>query len=50
MDGAGANDDEEAFLLVAALDDLDGLVAALEDGGFGLGRLLDLMLEQVGGR
>jgi hypothetical protein len=49
VDGAWADDDEQALLLVGAIDDGDGLVAALEHCLLGLGGLGDLVLEQIGG-
>lgn len=48
VDGAGANDDEQAVLLVGAIDNGDGLVTAAEYGLLGLGGLRDLVLEQIG--
>lgn len=48
VDGAGANDDEQAVLLVGAIDNCDGLVTAAEYGLLGLGGLRDLVLEQIG--
>lgn len=48
VDGAGANNDEEPPLVVAALDDVNGLIAAGDDRLFRLLCLLDLVLQQVG--
>jgi hypothetical protein len=48
VDGAGPDDDEEALLGVGAGDDGYGLLAALVDRLLGVGRLGDLMLEEVG--
>jgi hypothetical protein len=48
VDGARADDDEEALLLVAPLDDLDGFIAAVQDGALGLLCLRDLVLQEVG--
>lgn len=48
MNRAGTNDYEQSAVLVAALDDLDCLVAALEDGFSRLRCLGDLALQKVG--
>lgn len=46
MHGAGTADDEET--VIALLDDLNGLFAALEDGGLGVCRGRDLGGEKLG--
>ena len=48
VDGAGADDDEEAVVWISILDYVGDGVAGIYDGGFGFGRLEDLMLEEVG--
>lgn len=49
MDGAGADDDEEAVRRIRVLDYGCGSVAGVEDGGLGDRGLRDLVLEEVGG-
>lgn len=46
---AGTNDYEKSAVLVTALNDLNRLVSALEDGFSRLLRLRDLTLEEVWG-
>jgi hypothetical protein len=49
VDGAGADDDEEAVRRIRVLDYGCGSVAGVEDGGLGDRGLRDLVLEEVGG-
>lgn len=49
MDRAGANDNEESAILVAALDNLDGLIATLENSFSRLWGLGNLALQKVWG-
>lgn len=48
VDGAGANDDQEPLLLVGAIDNGSGLLATVDDCLLRLGRLGNLVLEQIG--
>lgn len=47
MDGARADDYEKPAVLVAALDNLNRLIAALQNGFSRLGRLGDLALKKI---
>jgi hypothetical protein len=49
VDGAGADDNEEAVRRVRVLDYGCGGVAGVEDGGLGGRGLRDLVLEEVRG-
>ena len=49
MDRTRSNDNEETSVFVNAMDDIDGFVAAVEDGLGRQGRLADLVLEEFGG-
>lgn len=49
VDRAGSYNDKQALPFVGALDNGDGLIAALGDCGFRLGSLGDLGLEQIRG-
>ena len=48
VDGAGADDDHQAALVIATVNDVSCFIAGLDGGLFGTGRLGDLVLEQVG--
>lgn len=48
VDGAGADDDEEAVVWISVLHYVGDGIAGVYDGGFGFGGLEDLMLEEVG--
>jgi hypothetical protein len=48
VNGTGANDDKQSVLFVAAIDNSNSLISALEDCLLGFGGLRDLVLEQVG--
>ena len=48
VDGAGADDDHQTALGIAAVDDVGGFVACLNSRLLGTGRLGDLVLEQIG--
>ena len=47
VDGAGADDDEEAVVWISILDYVGDGVAGVYDGGFGFRGLEDFMLEEV---
>lgn len=49
MDAAGADDDEQSVAGILGGEDIDSLVAAIQDGGFRGGGLGEFVLEEVGG-
>ncbi len=50
MDGAGADDDKKPVGWVGVLDDRGGVIAGVNDGGFGIRGLGDFVLKEIGGR
>lgn len=49
VDRAGADDNQQSILCIAAIDDGLDLLAAFEDCALRLRSLLDFVLQQVGG-